>query len=171
MKRLLTFLALTLIALPLQADSPNKSRGPDGDGGEARMLNHLLSMDQAQLTELRQTIERIEKMSPEEKQLLRQRIGKLQDMPPERVEALRERFEAIPKETRDAMRDKWQSLSPEERREWRQKLRDMSHEERADTFEQEGFFPDFGKGPGKGPGKGSGKPPRDGQKPPRPIEE
>ena len=163
MKALFTYLSLALIAVPLLADSPKEQRGPKDRGNETRMLQHLLKMEQAELTELRQTIERIEKMSPEEKELLRKRIGKLQDMPPEHVDAMRKRFEAIPEETREAMREKWLSQTPEERQEWREKLRNMSHEERSKVFEEEGFLPMHGKGPGKG----QGKPPRTGPKPSR----
>lgn len=168
MKALFTYLSLALLAVPLLAQQPAKEpRGPNDRGHETRMLQHLLKMEQAELTELRQTIERIENMSPEEKEHMRQRIGKLQDMPPERIDAMRKRFEAIPEETREAMREKWLSQTPEERQEWREKLRDMSHEERTKVFEEEGFLPQLGKGPGKGQGKAQ----RTGSKPPRPVEE
>ena len=153
MKTLLKVLPLALLcALPLWANSPPEPRNPDGRQNQTRMLNHLLKMEQAELVQLRQTIERIERMAPEEKTLLRERIGKLDKMPPERVEAMRQRYEAIDPETREAMRERWLKMSPEGRHEWRKKLRKMTPEERAEVLKKEGFLPASGRPPkGKKP--------------------
>jgi hypothetical protein len=110
-------------------------------GAETRLLQQLLHMEDQQLTNLRQTIERIEQMTPEEKAQLRGRIGTIRKMPPEKVDAMRKQYKAIPKEQRQAMRQRWLELSPEQRAEWRGKLRDMSHEERTAAFQQQGFLP------------------------------
>ena len=108
---------------------------------ETRILHKLLSMDDAELAKLRQTVERIEKMSPEERAQLRARIGEFSTMPPEAVERLRKNFRAIPKEQREAMRARWMEMSPQERAEQRARVRAMSPEEREIFFEERGFLP------------------------------
>jgi len=154
MKRPLICFSLLLIATgALFGTSPKGTEAPREDAAptreerhrETRMLQHLLKMEDAELAKLRQTIERIERMTPEEKENLRERIGKMERMTPERIEAMRERFKAIPPETREAMCKRWFEMSPEDRREWRRKLREMSPEERADAFEKQGFLPPPGK--------------------------
>ena len=132
-----------------QDTAPNKPERPTQrqggghgakGGGESRLLQHLLQMDDEQLSNIRQTVERIEKMPPEERKKMRERIGKMQEMPPEKVEAMREKFKAIPPEQRDAMRQRWMDMPHEERMEWRNKLKNMSPEERKAAFEDEGFL-------------------------------
>lgn len=110
-----------------------------GGGGETRILQHLLQMNDEELVNLRRTVERIEKMSPEEKAQLRERIGKIHKMPAGKVDEMRKKFEAIPQEQREAMRKRWMEMSPEERTEWREKLKKMSPEERKTVFEEQGF--------------------------------
>lgn len=131
-------LCVATTILPLSSFA---QKGGNGGERESRMLLHLLHMDDAELMKLRQTVERIEAMSPEERAQMRERLGKLQEMDPERRQALRERFQAIPKEAREAMRQRWMDMSPQEHREWRQKLREMSPEERADAMEAAGIMP------------------------------
>lgn len=114
------------------------SRGKGADN--SRLLQHLLQMDDAQLANIRQTVERIEKMPPEERTKMRERIGKMQNMPPEKVEAMRAKFKAIPPEQRDAMRQRWMEMPHEERKEWRSKLKAMTPEERKAAFEEQGFL-------------------------------
>ena len=152
------FLAL-LCALPLWANQAEDSKGlPKDSQGETRMLQQLLKMEPAGLADLRQTIERIEQMTSDEKEKLRKRVGELNQMRPERVKAMRDRFESIPREDRDAMRQRWLNLPPEERQEWLQKLRAMDPEERQKVLQEQGFLPTPGKA-------------HRGKKPPRPPEE
>ncbi|CAA6677896.1 MULTISPECIES: DUF3106 domain-containing protein [unclassified Lentimonas] len=125
---------------PSQRQSRDAGPGKTKGGGESRLLLHLLEMDDAQLASIRQTVERIEKMPPEERQKMRERIGKMRDMPPEKVEAMREKFKAIPQEQREAMRERWMSMTHEERNEWRDKLKRMSREDRNAVFEEQGFL-------------------------------
>ncbi|MBL6919964.1 MAG: DUF3106 domain-containing protein [Puniceicoccaceae bacterium] len=160
MKTPLTVIVLALLcALPLWANPPKDSKGlPEGSQGETRMLQQLLKMKPADLTDLRQTIERIEQMTSEEKEKLRKRVGELNQMRPERVKAMRERFESIPRERREAMRQRWLELPPEERQEWHQKLHAMSPEQRQEVLDEQGFLPTPGKA-------------YKGKKPPRPPEE
>ena len=156
MKTSLITLSLTLLcALPLCANQAKDSKGlPKESQGETRMLQQLLKMEPAGLASLRQTIERIEHMTPDEKEKLRKRIGELNQMRPERVKAMRDRFESIPREDREAMRQRWLSLPPEERQEWHQKLRAMDLEERQKVLNEQGFLPTPGKA------RKSKKPPR-----------
>jgi len=152
------FLAL-LCALPLWANQAKDSKGlPKDSQGETRMLQQLLKMEPAGLADLRQTIERIEQMTSDEKEKLRKRVEELNQMRPERVKAMRDRFESIPREDREAMRQRWLNLPPEERQEWHQKLRAMAPEERQKVLQEQGFLPTPGKA-------------HRGKKPPRPPEE
>ena len=152
------FLAL-LCALPLWANQAKDSKGlPKDSQGETRMLQQLLKMEPAGLADLRQTIERIEHMTSDEKEKLRKRVDELNQMRPERVKAMRDRFESIPREDREAMRQRWLNLPPEERQEWHQKLRAMDPEERQKVLQEQGFLPTPGKA-------------HRGKKPPRPPEE
>jgi len=152
------FLAL-LCALPLWANQAKDSKGlPKDSQGETRMLQQLLKMEPAGLADLRQTIERIEHMTSDEKEKLRKRVEELNQMRPERVKAMRDRFESIPREDREAMRQRWLNLPPEERQEWHQKLRAMAPEERQKVLQEQGFLPTPGKA-------------HRGKKPPRPPEE
>jgi|GEM_PF-700153 len=148
-----------------QGGGPGQGQGAHKGGGESRLLQHLLEMDDAQLTSIRQTIERIEKMSPEEKQKMRERIGKMHDMPSGNVEAMRQKFKKIPQEQREAMRERWIEMTPEERAQWRDKLRSLSPEERKAVFEEQGFRAPHPKRDKKGPN--SKRPDSKGPKPQR----
>ena len=145
---------------------------PDGKSGrhEARILSHLLELDDEQLGKLRQTIERIEKMSPEERSALRRHIRKMDDMDSEKVDAIRRRFEKIPQETRDAMRQRWLEMTPEERHAWRTRLRGMSPEERQRVLREQGFLPMGTHRHSKGAPQ-NGRPPPDEEPPPPPRED
>jgi hypothetical protein len=132
---------------------PPKPHQPGDRPDETRLLQHLLQMEDYELANLRQTIQRIEKMSAEEKAHLHERIGKMHKMDPERIQAMREKYEAIPKEQREAMRQRWLAMTPEQRLEWRKKLKQMPPDEREAVLEELGFMP---------------APPRKGKKGPRP---
>ncbi len=144
-------------------DVPAPARQPAGKpprGSESRLLQHFLSMEADELAKLRQTIERIEKMSPEEKEGLRRRMKDLEAMDPGKIEAMRKAYQAIPKEKRQAMRQRWDAMTPAEQADWRRRLRGLSPVDRRRIFEEEGFLP--GKGPRQKPGGG----PRGGETPP-----
>ena len=106
-------------------------------GGETRLLHHLLKMDDTALQDLGQTVERIQKMSPQEKQQLRERIGKIS---PEKVDAMRKNYQSIPKEKRDAMHSRWKAMSPEERTQWREQIKTLTPADRRALFEAQGFM-------------------------------
>jgi len=142
---LITALACLLIAATSAGaqgvnDRASEGRAQPGSGGETRMLQHLLQMNDAELVNLRQTVERIEKMSPQEKAQLRERISKFDNMAPGKVAAMRKKFEAIPRKQRETMRKRWMEMSPEQRAEWRTQLNEMSPAERKALFEEQGFM-------------------------------
>ncbi|MGJ8652479.1 MAG: DUF3106 domain-containing protein [Opitutaceae bacterium] len=157
MKTRIKYILLLLCSLSLSLSAVQAKEGderpPHKDGQEARLLQDLLDMDDQGLANLRATIQRIEKMSPEEKAQIKQRIGKMRNMDPERVEAMREKYKSIPPEQRKAMHERWSKLTSEERDAWREKLTNMSHEERSAVFEKEGFLPIRGKKGQKDPSR------------------
>ena len=130
----ISFLCTVLLATTTAFGNEITSSEPDENVGahpqvaqtHSRMLARLLEMDSTELKSLRETIEKIEAMSPEQKKALRHRINRLDAMDPKRVKAMRDRFEGMPKEEREAMRQRWMDMSPEERREWRQKHREKN---------------------------------------------
>ncbi|MGC6454892.1 MAG: DUF3106 domain-containing protein [Coraliomargaritaceae bacterium] len=122
---------------------------------ESRLLQHFLSMDQAELAKIRQTLERIEKMSPEERAGLRKRMKEMQASDPAKVEAMRQYYQSIPKETREAMRQRWDAMTADQRADWRRRLQGLSQTERLRVFEEEGFLP--GGRPRHKPGSGKGR--------------
>ena len=137
-------LALCCLALALSnlaAGNQSEPRNGLQKGHQTRLLQHLLEMDDQELSGLRQTIERIEKMEPEEKEQLRKKIGRMHKMDPQQVDKMREKYQSIPEATRREMRKRWTEMSPKERAEWRKKLSAMSPEDRTQLFEQEGFLP------------------------------
>lgn len=134
------FIAATSAAGQGSPEASPKGPSQSESGGETRLLQHLLQMNDAELANLRQTVQRIEKMSPQEKAQLRERIGKFANMAPGKVVAMRQKFEAIPKEQREAMIQRWMEMSPEERAEWRVQLNEMSPAERKILYEEEGFM-------------------------------
>lgn len=144
-KLILGFFGLLLsFSMPLsQADEPTDLQAERlvYSDKEARVLHQLLKMERHELTRLRETIERIEKMSPEEKTILSKRIHKIRQMPREQLEAMRQNFNAIPKETREAMRARWMEMNPAERAKLRARLKEMTPKERQATFEEDGVLP------------------------------
>ncbi|MFP4674055.1 MAG: DUF3106 domain-containing protein [Opitutales bacterium] len=119
-----------------QANMKDTAAHPEQPQHKARMLDHLLSMEQEELAELRKTIERIEKMSPKEKKALKKRLARLREMDPEQIRAHRERFKAIPESARKEFKQKWHDMTPEERRKWHEKWHDMSAEEHRKHFKK-----------------------------------
>lgn len=106
-------------------------QGPQaGAGNRGELLARLLEMDADQLAQLRQTIERVENMTPAEKERAQARVKRVQKLPPERVKAMRERYQSIPAEKRAQMRQRLNQMTPEEREAWREKMRATSPEKR-----------------------------------------
>lgn len=139
---------------------------PAPEPREARMLMQMLRMNDAELAKLRETVERIEAMSPEERARMRENLKELRKMKPEDQAKLREKVESIPEADRQKMRERWQQMSPEERREWRQKLKDLTPEERQAAMEEAGMSPGKKRLPPKDATPDTEAAPRKGPPPP-----
>ncbi len=145
-RRILTCTALlSLFCLgQLSAERDAGPSGPNKQAGESRMLMHLLKMDDAELGKLRETVERIEAMSPEERARKRQQLKQLRQMDPGKRERLRQHFQSISEDQRREMRQRWNEMSPEERRAWRMKLRGMNPKGRAKAIQDADLIPPKG---------------------------
>ena len=141
MKTCFAFICLMLFAaFPLVADESELTTGSAVDR-ETRLLQRLLSMESGELAELRQTIERIEQMTPEERDRMRARIKRLHSMRPGQPRILRDFYRSLTPEARAQMLQKWRTMPHEDRRKWRRKLREMAPEDRIKEFETNGFLP------------------------------
>jgi len=103
-----------------RAPRPNRTREPRDE--EAALLDRFLSLPPEQLTQARQTIERIERMSPEERAALRERV--------------RAQREAGDRERSEGARQFWSELPPDQRRALRERLADFPPRERWDRLER-----------------------------------
>ena len=97
---------------------------------EMALLDHLLSMPPERLFHLRRTIERVEGMSPEEREELRRKVREFRHLrPSDRVRMIRN-WEELPQETRTLLRRHWEALSHQDRRARRLQLESMEKRER-----------------------------------------
>ncbi len=94
------------------------------------MLEKLLDMPPEKLTELKQSIERIEAMSLEEKDALRKRISKFKKIDPAKQNEMRKAFENIPPQEREKLRKHWKDLTPEQRQAEATLIKNMTPAER-----------------------------------------
>lgn len=85
-------------------------------------LERFLTMPQERLTALRRAIERVEKMSPEEKGKLLERIGEIKAMSRQKRQEFLEHFEGLDRTQRRGLAAIYYTASPEEKEEIRNKL-------------------------------------------------
>lgn len=137
----LTPFYLCLLSLVLLTTGPLHAEKPNPETRESRVLMQMLRMNDAELAKLRETVQRIEAMSPEERTRMREHLKQLREMEPEAQAKLRERVESIPEAEREKMRQRWKEMSREERMAWRQKLKAMTPEERRAAMAEVGFVP------------------------------
>ncbi len=97
---------------------------------EMTMLDRFLRLPPDKLRRIRQTIEKIENMSSEEKENLRNQLQAYKRLHPRQQEDLRKRFDSIPSEERAIMRQRWLQMTAEERIAERRKVQHLSPEER-----------------------------------------
>jgi hypothetical protein len=112
-------------------------------------------MESGELAQLRQTIERIEQMTPEEKERMQARIKRLETMQPGQARPLRDFYRSLSKSERESMRRKWIEMPREERRQWREKLRQMPPEQRVQILKENGFLPNHPRRGDAEKGKGA----------------
>lgn len=139
-------LLLSLSLLPRQAIHAQQVKEPAKQYGhqnkaQGRLLMHLLKMDSAELAELRRTVERIEGMTPEEKQAFSQNVQRLRDMPAETAQKLYQSYHSIPPEQREAMHQRWRKMTPEQRKEWRRRMNALEPGARLQQIQKEGILP------------------------------
>ncbi len=103
---------------------------------EMILVERFLSLPPERLSEVRNSIELIQKMSPEEKERIKQQIGKFKRMPHVERKKMHDRWSAVSEERRTKMRNHWLNMSEEDRRAEREKLRTMTHEERRWYFRE-----------------------------------
>jgi len=97
---------------------------------EMTMLDRFLKLPPDNLRRIRQTIEKIENMSSEEKENLRNQLQAYKRLHPRQQEDLRNRFDHIPSENRAIMRQRWLQMTADERIAERRKVQQLSPEER-----------------------------------------
>lgn len=159
-----SLIALLLSLLPLHLLTAQGEPAPaQHKQHQSRLLIHLLKMDAAEITELRRTLERIEGMSPEEKQALEERVQRLHKMPTDAAQKLHQGLQSIPPEEREAMHQRWREMSPEQRKAWRQRMNALNPEQRLEQIRKEGILPGHRYG-----GKREGMPiaPKNAKRPP-----
>ncbi len=121
------------LGTPNDRVSPDPSHLSPADRKRMRdmvMLDRLLSLPPERLSHMRTTIERIERMSDDEKHDLREKIREFKRLNPNQRTRLHRQWEGIPKETRSLLRQHWQDMSQEDRRAERLKLQHMNPQER-----------------------------------------
>ncbi|MDX2110182.1 MAG: DUF3106 domain-containing protein [Verrucomicrobiota bacterium] len=100
------------------------------------LLNEFLALPPEKLARIRQTVESIEKMSPEEREKLSKAVGQFFKMHPDQQQSLARRFEKLTPADRELIREHWLKLSPQERDAERQRLQQLTPSERT-AFELE----------------------------------
>jgi hypothetical protein len=140
---------------------------PETRNEQFRQLYKLLSMSSEELTRTRQTIEMIEKMSPDQREFMRTRLMQMQeDAPAIRAEILEYAAE-MNASYRGQASDYWLALRPEERKEERARMDALAGEElvqylteRLDRFaEERNALRKRMLGDGKGPPRFTPPPP------------
>ena len=97
---------------------------------EMALLDRLLSMPPDRLSHLRQTIERVEGMSPEEREDIRSKIRHFRRLHPTMRSRMFRNWEELPEETRTLLRRHLEVMTHEERRARRLQLESMEIRER-----------------------------------------
>ena len=148
--RSLTAGLVLLLALPVEAQPgrdlrphPAGSRGgapernrtdmpSEGNDGmqEMMLVDRFLKLPPERISHMRQTLERLEKMTADEKESLRQRIQQYKRLHPREQSQLHRNWERVSPEHRALMRQRWQEMSEEERRLEREKVQKMSADDR-----------------------------------------
>lgn len=109
---------------------PKPPRGDNGMRERLEVVERFLNMPPEKLAMIRSLIERIEQMTPEEKERLRERIREVRSMDGERQRHLMDTYRGMPWQDRVILRQYWQSLSPEQQQLYREELMQMTPEER-----------------------------------------
>lgn len=101
---------------------------------QMQLLDQFLQLPPEKLARMRQTIELIERMEEEERELLRIRIRQFTEMTPELRAELRQIGEALPMPSRQIFSQYWLSLKEPQRESWRSRLKDLDAADRAEML-------------------------------------
>ncbi|MCC5838787.1 MAG: DUF3106 domain-containing protein [Opitutales bacterium] len=101
---------------------------------QMQLLDQFLQLPPEKLARMRQTIEMIERMEEEERELLRIRIRQFTEMTPELRSELRQMGEALPMSSRQVFGQYWLSLNESQREDWRSRLKDLNAADRAEKL-------------------------------------
>jgi hypothetical protein len=97
---------------------------------QLRQLDDLLALDKERLVKLRETIELIERMSPEEREAMRIRLSQITRMTPELRSEIQKLQSLIPDATRGSLSQFWLSLSEEHRDGYRREMEQLPRAQR-----------------------------------------
>lgn len=97
---------------------------------QLELFDQFLQLPPEKLRRMRQTIEAIERMSEEDRELFRVRIRQFTEMSPRMREELRREGRGLPAAYQRVFSQFWLSLYPEEREQLRSRMEGMEPEER-----------------------------------------
>jgi len=118
-------------------DAPREERWNSIEAPEDRELVRLerfLTMPQERLTALRRAIERVEKMTPEEKEALLERIREIKSMSQQNRREFLKQFEGLNRTQRRGLAAIYYAASPDEKEEIRSKLTAADTAEKKQAF-------------------------------------
>jgi hypothetical protein len=102
---------------------------------QLRQLEELLSMPPEKLSRLRQTIEFIEKMSPDEREAMHIRLSQITQMTPELKAEIKQLANLLPADSRSDLSQFWLASSPTERELIRNKLASLEADDKKQLLE------------------------------------
>lgn len=98
---------------------------------QLRQLDELLALDKERLKKLRETIELIERMSPEEREGMRIRLSQITRMTPELRSEIQQLLSLLPDPSRgSSLSQFWLSLSEEHRDQYRKEMEKLPRSQR-----------------------------------------
>lgn len=97
---------------------------------QLELFDQFLQLPPEKLRRMRQTIEAIERMSEEDRELFRVRIRQFTEMSPQMREEIRREGRGLPAAYQRVFSQYWLSLYPEEREQRRSRMEGMAPEER-----------------------------------------
>lgn len=121
------------------APSDQEELGLPGDRKRMRemaLLDRLLSMLPEQLTHLRQTIERVENMSAEERKEIRRNVRHFRHLPPRERSQMFRNWEELSEKKRTLLQQHWEALSHEERRARRMELKGLGIQDQIKSYRE-----------------------------------
>lgn len=104
---------------------------------QLRQLQELLSMPAPKLSKLRQTIEFIEKMSPEEREAMHIRLSQITEATPQLRTEIARLAAMVPDLPKSSVSQFWHATSKEERNRLRERLANLEEASQSSLLKQE----------------------------------